>query len=161
MTPTVGIILIYTGVRATKMRSESVTRDDGAPERKRLRILIVEDHLGSQQALQLLLRWLGCRADVSDNGQEALEAVRTREYDIILMDVVMPRMDGLEATRRIRQDRALISQPRIVGMSADTMPEDQETCFAAGMDEFLPKPIDVDSLIRILDEAALGLSAVS
>jgi CheY-like chemotaxis protein len=142
------------------MRSELVARGDRAPERKHLRILIVEDHLGSQQALRLLLRWLGCHPAVSDNGRDALEAVRRREYDIILMDVVMPRMDGLEATRRIRRDPSLIAQPRIVGMSADAMLEDQETCFAAGMDDFLPKPIDVDRLIRILDEAAVGVSAV-
>jgi CheY-like chemotaxis protein len=142
------------------MWTDSVARDDVAPARQHLRILIVEDHPGTQRAVQLLLRWLGCVADVADDGRDALEAVRTREYDIILMDIAMPRMDGLEATRRIRRDRAPTPQPRIAGMSADSMPEDQENCFAAGMDDFLPKPIAVDQLARILDEAAVGLPAV-
>ena len=137
-----------------------MARDDGARERRHLRILIAEDHPGTQRAVQLLLRWLGCIAEVADDGRDAVEAVRRREYDIILMDVVMPRMDGLEATRRIRRDRTLTLQPRIVGMSADAMPEDQDIGFAAGMDDFLPKPIAVDRLTRILDEAAMGLSAV-
>jgi CheY-like chemotaxis protein len=76
------------------------------------------------------------------------------------MDIVMPRMDGLEATRRIRRDRTLTPQPRIVGMSEDSMPEDQDICITAGMDDFLLKPIAIAHLARILDEAAVGLSAV-
>jgi CheY-like chemotaxis protein len=82
-----------------------------------------------------------------------------RDYDVILMDIVMPLMDGLEATRRIRLERPCGTRPRIVGMSADTMPEDRQACFSAGMDEFLPKPLDVDALIRILDERASSLAA--
>jgi CheY-like chemotaxis protein len=137
-----------------------MARDDRAPQRQHLRVLIAEDHPGTQRALQLILVWLGCAADVVDDGRDAVDAVRRREYDIILMDVVMPRMDGLEATRRIRHDSAPAWRPRIVGISADTLPEDQDICFAAGMDDFLPKPIDIAELARILDEVAVGLSAV-
>jgi CheY-like chemotaxis protein len=142
------------------MWTDPAARDEDAPERQHLRISIAEDHSGTQRAVQLLLRWLGCVADVADDARDALEAVRRREYDIILMDIVMPQMDGLEATRRIRRDRSLTAQPRIVGMSADSMPEDQDVCFTAGMDDFLPKPIAIAQLARILDEAAVGLSAV-
>ena len=149
--------MIDTDVGATMMRNMSRTDDALASARRRLRILVVDDHPGTHAALQLVLRWLQCNSDLAQDGQEALEAVRSREYDVILMDVVMPRMDGLEATRQIRRERA--RGPRIVGMSADSTPDDRDVCFAAGMDDFLPKPIDVDALIRILDEVALGLLA--
>ncbi len=129
--------------------------------RQGLRILVVDDHAGTQRAVQLVLRWLGCRSDVADNGQAALKAVLAHEYDILLMDVTMPIMDGLEATRQIRLERPSGPGPRIVGMSADSMAEDRRVCFSAGMDDFLAKPVDVDALIRILDETALGLAAVS
>jgi CheY-like chemotaxis protein len=135
--------------------------DATASARRRLRILVVDDHQGTQHALQLVLRWLQCSSDQADDGQEALEAFRSREYDIILMDVVMPRMDGIEATRQIRRARALARGPRIVGMSADSTPDTRDLCYAAGMDDFLPKPIDVDALIRILDQVAVGLLAAS
>lgn len=131
-----------------------------ADARRRLRILIADDHPGTQRALELVLRWLQCRADLVNNGREALEAIQSREYDVVLMDVVMPCMDGIEATRWIRRARAMTVGPRIVGMSADSTPDDRAHCLAAGMDDFLPKPIDCDSLVRILDEVALGSVAV-
>jgi CheY-like chemotaxis protein len=140
------------------MWNESEGRDGGEAARRRLKILIVEDHPGTQRAVQLLLRWLKCGSEVANNGRDALEAVRVRDYDVILMDLVMPVMDGFEATRRIRVERPLGTRPRIVGMSADAMPEDRHICFAAGMDDFLPKPLDVDALIRILHDTALNLT---
>ena len=82
------------------------------------------------------------------------------DYDVVLMDVSMPIMDGLEATRQIRLERPSGTGLRIVGMSADTMAEDRQVCLSAGMNDFLAKPVDVDALIRILDETALGLAAV-
>jgi CheY-like chemotaxis protein len=142
------------------MRSESRGRENVALARKRLRILLVDDHPGTQRALLLVLRWLGCDADVALNGREALEAVRGRRYDIVLMDILMPMMDGIEATRRILAEQPPGTGPRVVGMSADTTPEDQAVCRSVGMDGFLPKPIDVDSLILILDEVTMGLEAV-
>ena len=156
-----GSVTKDTDVGATTMRNESQTDEVVARARRRLRILIADDHQGTQRALQLVLRWLQCGSDVVENGREALEAVRSREYDVILMDVVMPCMDGLEATRQIRQERRFAPRPRIVGMSADAAPDVRDIGLAAGMDEFLPKPIDLDSLIRNLDEAALGLESAS
>ncbi len=141
------------------MANQAEWREGGVAARQGLKILIVEDHPGTQRAMQLLLRWLQCKADTVNNGQEAVEAVREREYDLIFMDVLMPVMDGWEATRRIRAAMPIGTRPRIVGMSADTMSEDREVCFSAGMDDFLPKPLEVDALIRVLDEATMGLTA--
>lgn len=116
------------------------------------RVLIVDDHPGTQRSLQLLLRSLDHESDTANDGREALEAVRAGHYELILMDVLMPVMDGLEATRRIRELWPIGSGLRIVGMSAETLPEDQEVCFSVGMEEFLPKPIDIEALVRILRE---------
>jgi CheY-like chemotaxis protein len=156
-----GSVTTDTDVRVTTMWNESQTDEVIARARRQLRILIADDHPGTQRALQLVLGWLQCGSDVVENGREALEAVRSREYDVILMDVVMPCMDGLEATRQIRQERGFAARPRIVGMSADATPQDRDMGLASGMDDFLPKPIDLDSLIRNLDEAALGLESAS
>jgi CheY-like chemotaxis protein len=140
------------------MANQAEWREGGVAARQGLKILIVEDHPGTQRAMLLLLRWLKCEADTVFNGREAVEAVRVREYDLIFMDVLMPVMDGWEATRRIRAAGPIGTRPRIVGMSADTMSEDREVCFSAGMDDFLAKPLEVDALIRVLDDAAVGLA---
>jgi CheY-like chemotaxis protein len=141
------------------MANQAEWREGGVAARQGLKILIVEDHPGTQRAMQLLLRWLRCEADTVNNGQEAVEAVRVRAYDLILMDVLMPVMDGWEATRRIRAVGPIGTRPRIVGMSADPMSEDREVCVSAGMDGFLLKPMEVDALVRVLEEAAMGITA--
>jgi CheY-like chemotaxis protein len=158
--PTPGLVTDYNEVRVKPMPKEPVMDGAEVAAREQLQVLIVDDHPGTQRAVALLLRWLKCPADVASDGREALEAVRAREYHVILMDVNMPRMDGLEATRRIRAGRAPGTGPRVIGMSAEIAPEDQAICFAAGMDAFLRKPVDVDCLIRILDESAMSLAAV-
>jgi CheY-like chemotaxis protein len=138
-----------------KMMPEQRDRiGEHAGARHRLRILIVDDHPGTQRAVTLVLRWLGCSADLAGDGGEAVEAARARRYDVILMDVGMPTMDGLEATRRIRAEQGAGSGPWIVGTSADSSPEDRAICRAVGMDDFLPKPMDVDDLVQILDGVA-------
>ncbi|GAA3245013.1 hypothetical protein GCM10017691_51760 [Pseudonocardia petroleophila] len=105
-----------------------------------LRILVAEDHPVNQRVVQLLLAKLGQRADVVSDGVEALAAVARREYDVVLMDVGMPELDGLEATRRIRR-RMRGRGPRIVAVTADALPGDREACLAAGMDDHLSKPL--------------------
>ncbi|MGP0064563.1 MAG: response regulator [Isosphaeraceae bacterium] len=119
-----------------------------------MKILLVDDHEGTRRALQLVLRSLNCSAEVAENGQEALELLRQREFDLVLMDLMMPVMDGPAATRQIRQERAAGSGPRIVGISADSEPESRELCLSVGMNDFLAKPLEVQELIRVLDEAA-------
>ncbi|HUO74701.1 MAG TPA: response regulator, partial [Solirubrobacteraceae bacterium] len=127
--------------------------DDGAAaklgERHPLRILLADDNTVNQQLALLLLESMGYRADVVANGVEAVEAVNRVPYDLVLMDVQMPELDGLEATRRIRADGPSI-QPRIVAMTANAMQGDREACLAAGMDDYLAKPIRPEALATAL-----------
>ncbi len=106
-----------------------------------LRILVAEDNSVNQRVALLMLERLGYVADVAADGFEVLDALRRQRYDLILMDVQMPGMDGLEATRRIRTEAPRERQPRILAITANAMREHREACFAAGMDGFLSKPI--------------------
>jgi signal transduction histidine kinase/CheY-like chemotaxis protein len=126
--------------------------DPTLAERFPLRILLAEDNAINQKVAQLLLGRLGYRADVAANGLEVLQAVAMRPYDLILMDVQMPEMDGLEATRRLRAQGS--PRPRIVAMTANVMPEDRAMCLAAGMDDFIAKPVRVEDLVGVLERAA-------
>jgi len=111
-----------------------------------LRILLVDDSpINHKVALRMLDR-LGCRADVASDGAEALAAVRRVAYDVILMDVQMPVMDGLEATRRIRAIEPDGGQPRIIAMTAAAMSGDEARCRAAGMDDYITKPVQISAL---------------
>ncbi|HET7807529.1 MAG TPA: response regulator [Gaiellaceae bacterium] len=111
------------------------------PTASSLRILLAEDNAVNQKVALRLLAQLGYRADVAANGAEALETLERQTYDVVLMDVQMPEMDGLEASRRICGRWPAESRPRIVAMTANAMREDREACFAAGMDDYLAKPI--------------------
>ncbi len=116
-----------------------------------LRILLAEDNLVNQKVATLMLRKLGHAVDVVDNGQEAVAAVLRHAYDVVLMDVQMPVLDGLAATRAIRADLPAERQPRIVAMTASVLVEDQRACAAAGMDDYLSKPVrerDLDAVLR-------------
>lgn len=105
------------------------------------RILVVEDNKVNQAVVVAMLKKMGLRADVAANGQEALEVLAQREYDLILMDMQMPVMDGLEATRQIRLRENGKHHIPVIAMTANVMPEDQASCLAAGMDDFVAKPI--------------------
>ena len=105
--------------------------------------------MNQKVALRLLER-LGYGADVVSNGLEALEAVERQPYDVVLMDVQMPELDGLDASRQICERRPPSSRPRIIAMTANAMPEDREACLAAGMDDYLAKPIRADELAEAL-----------
>jgi PAS domain S-box-containing protein len=121
--------------------------------RQPLRILIAEDHPTNQRLAQLLLERLGYRADAAANGQEALRALRRQPYDVVLMDVQMPEMDGLEATRAICREWPPGQRPRIVALTATAAREDREACLEAGMDDYLSKPIRPAELIAALQRA--------
>jgi CheY-like chemotaxis protein len=115
-----------------------------------LRILIAEDNVINQKVALLQLQQLGYAADVVADGEETLAALRRQRYDLILMDVQMPGMDGLEATRRIRNEWPAAERPRIIAMTANALREDRETCLAAGMDDFLSKPVLLEDLCAAL-----------
>ncbi len=118
-------------------------------QRHPLRILLAEDNLVNQKLALRLLSQMGYRADVAANGIEAIEALQRQPYDIVLMDVQMPELDGLEATREIVH-RFSTARPRIVAMTANAMQGDRDECLAAGMDDYITKPIRVDALVGAL-----------
>jgi len=115
-----------------------------------LRILVAEDNAVNQLILQRVLARLGYRADLAANGLEALAALRRQRYDVVLMDIRMPEMDGLEATRRIRAEWEPGAQPRVIALTANVTQEQRDACAAAGMDDYLTKPIDPPELASAL-----------
>ncbi len=124
-------------------------------ERHPLRILLAEDNTVNQQIALLVLESMGYRADVAANGLEAVQAVANLPYDVVLMDVQMPEMDGLEATRRIRARPPTNGSPHIIAMTANAMQGDREACLAAGMNNYLAKPIRPEELAAALAKAPL------
>ncbi len=127
-----------------------------------LRVLLAEDNRINQQVATLLLKKLGYRADVVSNGREVLTALEQAEYDVILMDVEMPEMDGLTATTQIRQKSAA-QRPWIVAVTAYSMLGDRERCLTVGMNDYISKPIRVEELEAALNRAkqTLDISALS
>lgn len=113
-----------------------------------LRILIVEDNQVNLMLATTILKKAGHRTDGASNGLEALSAIRSRPYDVILMDMMMPEMDGLEATRAIRQLSGSQSEIPIIAMTANAMKGDREKCLQAGMNDYLSKPIDREKLFN-------------
>jgi len=142
---------------AAKPAPSKPARPDGKPQtdpdmatRHPLRILLAEDNLVNQKLALRLLEQMGYRADLASNGVEAVESVARQTYDVVLMDVQMPEMDGLEASRRINAAFPDADRPRIVAMTANAMQGDREMCLAAGMDDYIAKPIRVPILVEAL-----------
>jgi signal transduction histidine kinase/CheY-like chemotaxis protein/streptogramin lyase len=130
-----------------------------SPPLSKLRILLAEDNSVSQHVFQLLLERLGYQADVAANGREVLDACGRKSYDVVLMDLQMPEMNGFEATRRLRDDFPLEHRPVIVAMTAHALQGDRERCLAAGMDDYLAKPVQLPELEATLARIA-GLRGV-
>jgi PAS domain S-box-containing protein len=127
--------------------------DAGMAQRLPLRILVVEDNPINQAVLTQMLERLGYASHITEDGLAALDAVSRDEYDMIFMDVQMPKMDGLEATRQIRARRESDRQPWIVAITANTVQGELDACLAAGMDHYISKPIDAARLIAALELA--------
>jgi PAS domain S-box-containing protein len=125
---------------------------------RRERILLAEDNLINQRVALHMLARLGYRADVAANGVEALAAVRRQHYDVILMDVQMPEMDGLESTKRMVKEFPLRKdRPWIIALTANAMQGDRELCLHAGMDDYVSKPLKLAELSSALERARLAL----
>ncbi|GBO56776.1 phytochrome, two-component sensor histidine kinase [Pseudanabaena sp. lw0831] len=129
-----------------------------------LRILLAEDTTYNQMIALKFLEKLGYQADLAVNGLEVLKALEHKFYDLILMDIQMPEMDGLEATRRIRlkeKETMAINKVKIVAMTANTMAEDRENCILNGMDDFIGKPIKIDELDAVLQKFSSKQTAIN
>jgi len=145
------LVQLLTAGRPDEEEAEVVT--DGKRARSALRILLAEDNPMNQKVALRLLERLGYGADVATNGLEAIEALERRPYDVVLMDVQMPHLDGLDATRRICEQWPEETRPHIIAMTANALPEDREACFAAGMNDYVAKPIRTEELAAALKRA--------
>ncbi|GAB1543778.1 hypothetical protein NUACC21_64540 [Scytonema sp. NUACC21] len=126
--------------------------DTKLAERLPLRILLAEDNIVNQKVALSILKKLGYRADVAANGLEVLTALQRQTYDVILMDVQMPEMDGLTATRHICQEWSASARPWIIAMTANAMQGDKEACLEAGMNDYVSKPIQIEALKQALSK---------
>jgi CheY-like chemotaxis protein len=126
--------------------------DEHLAERHPLKILLAEDNLFNQKLATHLLKQMGYQADLVTNGLEAVQSVDSRQYDVILMDVQMPEMDGLEASRQICARWSREQRPQIIAMTANAMQGDREMCLAAGMDDYISKPIRIEELAAALEK---------
>ncbi|MBM3161977.1 MAG: response regulator [Chlorobi bacterium] len=135
------------GIRPAK---EIDPRETASCSRRPPAILVAEDNLVNQQVVVMMLKKLGLDADVAVNGREAVKATGKKHYNLIFMDIQMPEMDGLEATRQIRLDKSS-GNTAIVALTAHTMQEDRDGCFEAGMNDFLPKPLNHEALVKVLN----------
>ncbi len=138
---------------SSQNRSGESPRD--SESKKQTHILVVEDNLVNQKVATMTLKKLGYTADIAANGVEAVKAVRSKTYDVVFMDLQMPEMDGLEATRTIRSDIGLSpGKLPIVALTANALKGDREICIAAGMDDYLTKPVTAEKLKTVLEKWA-------
>ncbi|GAB6278361.1 MAG: hypothetical protein STSR0006_03580 [Lentimicrobium sp.] len=120
-----------------------------------LKILLAEDNLVNQKVVMMLIQKMGYNADVAINGKIAVEKFMQNSYDLILMDIMMPEMDGIEATqiiRKIEEERKAVKKVKIIALTANAMKEDRERCLASGIDDYISKPFKPADLQRIIDE---------
>lgn len=132
---------------------------DSQVPKQNLSILIAEDVAVNQMVAVAILERLGYSADVVENGAQAVEATQRKAYQLILMDICMPEMDGLDATREIRHTTGSPVQPWIVAVTAHAILGDKEKCLAAGMNDYVTKPISVKAIAAAIDRCQQSLVA--
>jgi len=141
---------------STSARRPSLAIETTLAARRPLRILLAEDNVVNQKVAVRLLERMRYRPDVASNGLEVLDAVHRQHYDVVLMDVQMPEMDGLEASRRIISEFDALKRPRLVALTANALQGDKQVCLEAGMDDYLAKPLDLvdlrDALLRCVSQ---------
>jgi signal transduction histidine kinase/CheY-like chemotaxis protein len=147
------ILAVFTKPVTAEQKTKPEKLEENFSQRYPLRILIAEDNLINQKIAMKILTKLGYQPKIANNGREALEMAGQEQYDIILMDVQMPEMDGLEATRMIRSNLSV--QPVIMAMTANVMQGDRDLCLQAGMDDYISKPINLDELLSHLEKWSL------
>ncbi|PKN94705.1 MAG: hypothetical protein CVU44_02530 [Chloroflexi bacterium HGW-Chloroflexi-6] len=149
------LVMLFSSPELYTAKSNPPQRPRLDPElgnRNPLHILLAEDNQVNQKLALRLLEQMGYAADVAVNGYEAVHMTGQQQYDVILMDVQMPEMDGLEATRQIISSTSR-HRPRIIGLTANAMQGDREMCLAAGMDDYIAKPIRIEELVAALSRA--------
>ncbi|MBC3833249.1 PAS domain S-box protein [Undibacterium amnicola] len=147
----IAIDAIFQGVATGAIHYINLVAEDSYPEQTQLQVLVAEDNpINQKLAISLLEKW-GHIADVAENGSMAVEKFKSHAYDVILMDMQMPEMGGIEATQIIRQLETEDQHIPIIAMTANAMPGDKERCIEAGMDDYLSKPIKSDNLRELLE----------
>ncbi|MGI9503483.1 MAG: response regulator, partial [Geminicoccaceae bacterium] len=144
--------------------AHAATSDAAAPaivEDQDLRILVVDDNLINQKVAKKTLKRLGYDPDIADGGEAAIERCLAEDYDVVLMDIEMPDMDGITASGLIREKLPAERHPYIVALTANAMASERETYLGAGMDGYLSKPLDVEALIETLETAGAEQAASS
>lgn len=130
--------------------AKSAKIDSSLGEKFPLRILLAEDNVVNQKVALRILERMGYRADIAANGYEVIDAVRALQYDIVFMDILMPEMDGYEATKLIIDEFSKDNRPKIIAMTANAMQGDREICIEAGMDDYISKPVRIEDMNDIL-----------
>jgi len=143
--------------RSDQLNDNDSLSQEPISKHARLSVLLAEDNIVNQKVAQYILEKLGCTADLAVNGKEAVHLLTEKDYDIILMDIQMPEIDGLEATQLIRSDPEM-QQPYIIAMTANVMEDDRQQCMAAGMDDFISKPVRIDDVSKAIERAHLQIS---
>jgi CheY-like chemotaxis protein len=147
---------LYTALRRMFAADVRIAETQETPMQKcrsqtTIRILLAEDNMVNQKVSMMLLEKLGYTVDTATDGYEVLDAMQHTSYDVILMDIQMPEMNGIEATQHIRKTLPPEKQPYIIALTAHAMDGDRQGCIAAGMDDYLGKPIDIEELRQKLD----------
>jgi CheY-like chemotaxis protein len=158
----VEVLVKLSAIRAERAVTPPAFAAPGNPVHSE-KVLLADDNAINQKVAVTMIAKLGYRADPAGNGLEALEAVKRQHYDIIFMDVQMPEMDGLEATRRIRALAAAQGRrgPWIVALTANAMQDDRDLCLAAGMDDYVTKPFKMPDITAALERARAGVKAAT
>jgi CheY-like chemotaxis protein len=157
------LVKVLTGQDVTVRRETKtcVDIDGNMGQRHPLRILLAEDNAVNQKVALRILERIGYRADLAANGLEVVEALQRQQYDVVLMDVQMPEMDGVEATHRLRQTLPADRQPRIIAMTAHALSGNREEYLEAGMDDYISKPVRIEDLMNVLEKTQPNLQRPS
>jgi CheY-like chemotaxis protein len=123
-----------------------------------LRILVAEDNVTNQRVIDFILKKMGYRVDLANNGKEVIEALERQPYDLILMDLEMPVIDGLKAFRHIRKNVAADEQPQVVALTANASEEKRRECLDSGMNAYLTKPVKIPALVEQIQRTYLEIN---
>ena len=139
----------------TEAQKSDIVIDSAIAQQHPLKILLVEDYPTNQKIISLMLQRMGYQADIANNGLEALTKLRRQSYDVVLMDMQMPEMDGMTATQHICQEWEPSLRPRIIALTASLMLSDKDNCLPLGIDDYLAKPFRIEQLMQVLTKPQL------